>query len=43
MVFHMPITLREYAKFTVAVSESVVITARGHKTLSRIPRDLVEA
>ena len=43
MIFHMPITLREYAKFTVAVSESVVITARGHKTLSRIPRDLVEA
>ena len=43
MVFHMPITLREYAKFTVAVSESVVITPRGHETLSRIPRDLVEA
>ena len=43
MVFHMPITLREYAEFTVAVSESVVITAQGHETLSRIPRDLVEA
>jgi Xaa-Pro dipeptidase len=43
MVFHMPITLRDYARFTVAVSESVVVTARGHKTLSRIPRDLVEA
>ena len=43
MVFHMPITLRDYAKFTVAVSESVVVTARGRKTLSRIPRDLVEA
>ena len=42
MVFHMPITLREYARFTVAVSESVVITPAGHKTLSRIPRDLVE-
>ncbi len=43
MVFHMPITLRDYAKFTVAVSESVVITARGRKILSRIPADLVEA
>ena len=43
MVFHMPITLRDYAKFTVAVSETVEITARGHKTLSRLPRGLVEA
>ena len=43
MVFHMPITLRDYGKFTVAVSESVEITENGCKTLSRIPRELVEA
>jgi Xaa-Pro dipeptidase len=43
MVFHMPITIREYAKFTVAVSESVIVTEHGHETLSTIPRDLVEA
>ena len=43
MVFHVPITLREYGKFTVAVSETVVITQRGHRTSSRISRDLVQA
>jgi Xaa-Pro dipeptidase len=43
MVFHVPITLREYARFTVAVSETVVVTAGAPETLSAIPRDLVEA
>jgi len=43
MAFHIPITLREYAQFTVAVSETVVVTEDGCKTLSDIPRDLVEA
>lgn len=42
MVFHVPITLREYARWTVAVSETVVVTAKGPETLSRIPRDLVQ-
>jgi Xaa-Pro dipeptidase len=43
MVFHVPITLREFGRFTVAVSETVVITDGGPRTLSQIPRDLVEA
>lgn len=43
MVFHVPITLREYAKWTVAVSETVVVTPSGAETLSRIGRTLVEA
>ncbi|MBI4184098.1 MAG: aminopeptidase P family protein [Proteobacteria bacterium] len=42
MVFHVPITLREYGKWTVAVSETVAVTKTGNRTLSRIPRDLVE-
>lgn len=42
MVFHMPITLRDHGKFTVAVSESVEVTGTGCNTLSRIPRELVE-
>ena len=42
MVFHIPITLRDYAKFTVAVSETVVVTETGWRSLSNIPRDLVE-
>src|SRR5581483_12377237 len=42
MVFHVPITLRDYARFTVAVSETVVVTARDPETLSGIGRDLVE-
>ena len=41
MVFHVPITLREYAEFTVAVSETVVITESGHRTLSRLPRGVI--
>jgi Xaa-Pro dipeptidase len=43
MVFHVPITLREYAHFTVAVSETVVVTAQGPQTLSGIGRELVQA
>jgi len=42
MVFHVPITLREYARWTVAVSETVVVTAEGARPLSALPRDLVE-
>jgi Xaa-Pro dipeptidase len=42
MVFHVPITLREYAQFTVAVSETVVVTAGAPETLSTIGRQLVE-
>jgi Xaa-Pro dipeptidase len=42
MVFHVPITLREYAQWTVAVSETVVVTAQGPRPLSALPRGLVE-
>lgn len=41
MVFHVPITLRDYARFTVAVSETIVITETGCRPLSRLPRDLI--
>lgn len=43
MVFHVPITLREYAQWTVAVSETVVVTPQGARPLSSLRRDLVEA
>ena len=32
MVFHVPITLREYNRWTVAVSETVMVTEAGPKT-----------
>jgi Xaa-Pro dipeptidase len=43
MVFHIPITLRDYARFTVAVSETVVVTDGEARTLSTISRDVVHA
>lgn len=43
MVFHVPITLREYNKWTVAVSETVMVTGTGPKTFSTISRELVQA
>jgi Xaa-Pro dipeptidase len=43
MVFHVPITLREYNKWTVAVSETVMVTEKGPKTFSTISRELVQA
>jgi Xaa-Pro dipeptidase len=43
MVFHVPITLREYNKFTVAVSETVLVTDAEARTLSTISRELVQA
>jgi Xaa-Pro dipeptidase len=42
MVFHVPITLREYNKWTVAVSETVMVTDKGPKTFSTIGRELVQ-
>jgi len=41
MVFHVPITLREYAQWAVAVSETVLITKTGNRTLSKLPRQLI--
>jgi len=43
MVFHVPVALRNYAKFTVAVSETVVVTNGAARTLSRIDRGMVRA
>ena len=43
MLFHVPITLREYNKWTVAVSETVMVTDKGPKTFSTISRELVQA
>jgi Xaa-Pro dipeptidase len=43
MVFHVPITLREYNKFTVAVSETVMVTDNAARTFSTIDRSLVRA
>jgi Xaa-Pro dipeptidase len=43
MAFHVPITLREYNKFTVAVSETVLVTEKGPRTFSTISRERVQA
>ena len=43
MVFHVPITLRDYAKFTVAVSETVLVTEDGCRALGTVPGGLVES
>ena len=42
MVFHIPITLREYGKFTTAASETVVINQTGNQVLSKLPRGLIQ-
>ena len=42
MIFHVPITLREYNKWTVAVSETVMVTEGAAKTFSTISRDLIQ-
>jgi Xaa-Pro dipeptidase len=41
MVFHVPVALRDYAKFTAAVSETVIVTDGAARTLSKISRDLL--
>jgi Xaa-Pro dipeptidase len=41
MAFHVPITLRDYGKFTVAVSETAVVTETGNVALSHLPRQLI--
>ena len=42
MVFHIPITLRSYARFTVAASETVVVTEAGARPLNDLSQELVE-
>lgn len=43
MAFHVPITLREYGRFTVAVSETLVVTGTGARLLGALPRGMREA
>lgn len=38
MVFHVPITLRDYAKFTVAVSDTICVTDGAPRPLSGLER-----
>lgn len=38
MCFHVPTALREYGVFTVALSESIVITEAGCRMLGTVPR-----
>lgn len=40
MVFHLPVTLRDYGRFTVGVSETVIVTATGAEPLSTLPRQI---
>lgn len=40
MVFHLPITLRDYGHYTVGVSETVIVTATGAEPLSSLPRQI---
>jgi Xaa-Pro dipeptidase len=40
MVFHLPITLRDYGRFTVGVSETVILTETGADPLSSLPRQI---
>jgi len=41
MVLHVPPAVRIYGKFTVGVSESIVITENGYRTLSSVGLDLI--
>ena len=40
MTFHLPPALRIYGKFTVGVSETIVITETGWRQLGSVPREL---
>ena len=42
MVFHIPVTLRDWGRYTVAVSDCVEVTADGNRAMSSCPRDLVQ-
>lgn len=43
MVFHIPVTLRDWGRYTIAVSECVEVTADGNRPMSGLERDLVQA
>ncbi|MFE3837231.1 M24 family metallopeptidase [Pseudogemmobacter sonorensis] len=40
MTFHLPPALRIYGRFTVGVSETIVVTETGWRQLGHVPRDL---
>ena len=42
MVFHVPVALRDWGAFTVAVSETVVVTENSARTLSTIGRTMLK-
>jgi Xaa-Pro dipeptidase len=42
MVFHVPVALRDYGKFTVAVSDTVVVSEGGGRPLSGVERRMIE-
>jgi len=35
------VALRQWGKYTVGVSESIIVTDKGHEVLGTIPRDLL--
>ncbi|MFT8776243.1 MAG: Xaa-Pro peptidase family protein [Gluconacetobacter liquefaciens] len=41
MVFHLPPALRIYGRFTVGVSETIVVTETGHRVLGTLDRGMV--
>jgi Xaa-Pro dipeptidase len=41
MVFHVPVTLREWGKFTVAVSETVLVTEGAARPLGKVKREML--
>jgi len=40
MVFHLPVTLRNYGVWTVGASETVIVTPTGIEILSNLPRQI---
>jgi Xaa-Pro dipeptidase len=40
MVFHVPVALREWGKFTVAVSETVLVTEGAARPLGKLKREI---
>lgn len=43
MVFHVPVALREWGKFTVAVSETVLVTEGAARPLGKVKREITRA
>jgi Xaa-Pro dipeptidase len=40
MVFHVPVALREWGRFTVAVSETLLVTESGARPLGKLKREM---